>query len=597
MTKFTINSLLLENYRSYGKETQINFGSQITLIFGKGSVGKSTIIDAIQSLHIANENEVDLVEKTYKLLTTKNFSKKKQKSYNYFTLGLSCREENSDDDISIKSIKKDFATGDIPKIGNTDYPAKIALYSNEGSNLDTNPFDEKNKFISTLNLPLVTKEDKNLKNFSFSTIESFRNEYSWKKLHEYTNKKSKELLKYFKKVEDFEKKYDEINKKLNDAEKRNKSNEVSLLQKELDKVFDKEFSAEGFSAVWFPMGTRRGKYQKFVEKGSSLKEFINFIEEDIRLNKVFLYKSNRLYSRSSYEKNFSRKRVDKISLKNKVKFQSQPFYNTTSLAEFLCYTLTEIIHTSSGRMDEQFSLPIIPSRDNFRWGNKIGEEIILSPDKIFELCDKSFKPLLAQIKTVRHQENFNNLIKSLSQFSAANPSASEFNDIVDQNSKSINKWLKEFEYDFKITVDKIGLTGETEINHQKYGYKIPSDFGGSGARYLLTYLTELLDSNNKTLLIEEPEKALHASLQIKLAKLFTEVSKKNQLIIETHSENLLLGILKEIRDKNLNHNKVKVLYVYMENGQSKIDEVQLNEKGGFRSKWRDGFFTEKLDLL
>ena len=113
-------------------------------------------------------------------------------------------------------------------------------------------------------------------------------------------------------------------------------------------------------------------------------------------------------------------------------------------------------------MDEQFSLPIIPSRDNFRWGNKIGEEIILSPDKIFELCDKSFKPLLAQIKTVRHQENFNNLIKSLSQFSAANPSASEFNDIVDQNSKSINKWLKEFEYDFKITVDKIGLTGETE---------------------------------------------------------------------------------------------------------------------------------------
>ena len=26
-------------------------------------------------------------------------------------------------------------------------------------------------------------------------------------------------------------------------------------------------------------------------------------------------------------------------------------------------------------------------------------------------------------------------------------------------------------------------------------------------------------------------------------------------------------------------------------------EVQLNNKGGFISKWRDGFFTEKLDLL
>ena len=81
MSKFTINSLLLENYRSYGKETQINFGPQITLIFGKGSVGKSTIIDAIQSLHIASENEVDLVEKAYKLLVTKNFSKKKTKIF------------------------------------------------------------------------------------------------------------------------------------------------------------------------------------------------------------------------------------------------------------------------------------------------------------------------------------------------------------------------------------------------------------------------------------------------------------------------------------------------------------------------------------
>ena len=35
----------------------------------------------------------------------------------------------------------------------------------------------------------------------------------------------------------------------------------------------------------------------------------------------------------------------------------------------------------------------------------------------------------------------------------------------------------------------------------------------------------------------------------------------------------------------------------MEEGLSKVDEVALNDKGGFKSKWRDGFFTEKLDLL
>ena len=133
--------------------------------------------------------------------------------------------------------------------------------------------------------------------------------------------------------------------------------------------------------------------------------------------------------------------------------------------------------------------------------------------------------------------------------------------------------------------------------YKKDNFKIPSDLGGSGAQHLLTFLTEIISSKNNTILLEEPEKALHASMQIKLAKLFSETSKDNQLIIETHSENLLYGLLKEIRDKKINKDEIKVIYVYMENGESKIDELELNDKGGFKSKWRDGFFTEKLDLL
>ena len=72
-----------------------------------------------------------------------------------------------------------------------------------------------------------------------------------------------------------------------------------------------------------------------------------------------------------------------------------------------------------------------------------------------------------------------------------------------------------------------------------------------GHNYLLTYLTALIESEEIQYLLEEPEKALHASVQIKLAEFFTEISEKNQLIIETHSENLLLGILKQVRDKKI----------------------------------------------
>ena len=107
----------------------------------------------------------------------------------------------------------------------------------------------------------------------------------------------------------------------------------------------------------------------------------------------------------------------------------------------------------------------------------------------------------------------------------------------------------------------------------------------------------MIDSEESTILLEELEKALHASLQIKLAEFFSEICAKNQLVIETHSENLLLGILKQVRDKKIKPEELSVLYVYMENGVSKIDKLEVNEKGGFKSEWRDGFFTEKLDLL
>ena len=71
MPQFTINQLLLKNFRSYSKETKINFGSRITLLFGKGSVGKTTIVDALQILHASELNNVDLYEKNFKFILLK----------------------------------------------------------------------------------------------------------------------------------------------------------------------------------------------------------------------------------------------------------------------------------------------------------------------------------------------------------------------------------------------------------------------------------------------------------------------------------------------------------------------------------------------
>ena len=57
MPQFNLNQLRLKNFRAFSELTKINFGSRITLIFGKGSVGKSTIIDAINILSSSYKNK------------------------------------------------------------------------------------------------------------------------------------------------------------------------------------------------------------------------------------------------------------------------------------------------------------------------------------------------------------------------------------------------------------------------------------------------------------------------------------------------------------------------------------------------------------
>ena len=103
MTQYSIKNLELENFRSYQKKTNINFGSKITLIFGKGSAGKSTIIDALQMLHASNKNDVDLFDKNSKYILSKNSNSRD------FKINVTCSEIDFEDKkINSKRINKTF---------------------------------------------------------------------------------------------------------------------------------------------------------------------------------------------------------------------------------------------------------------------------------------------------------------------------------------------------------------------------------------------------------------------------------------------------------------------------------------------------------
>jgi len=600
MPQFNLNQLRLKNFRAFSELTKINFGSRITLIFGKGSVGKSTIFDAINLLSSSYKNKTNLLDNTNRFHLSKKA--KLREILLGFTVGEGFKAHKGRDEDK-RGIDQYFIENKEGEF----YPAKIDLFSE----LDDS---ENNRFVSLQNTSYgknILKENKFLEGFVNSKVSFIENENSWKELYEYTYKYLDKLIKNLNECRKFNVKRGTIRSKINKIQLKNNKTpkkpseftekdkkNIDKLRAEERNIFDESFEARGFSPAMFPFLKIWNKKNKkedlidmhinFLKQKPNYKKFIKYVTNDIKLQKSYLYKNYKVYKARDL---FTELRGLDISF---YQHSSSRFHDTISnidgarntLSEFLCTSLTTICTKDFEFID----------KESFKWNDDVAGKI-LSADGMFSACNKMFWPLLNQIKVVRHQENFNNIARTLSQFGSSSTLSANFHKNIEENVKAINRWYSEFGYDFNISIDKVGPRGDTEIMYKKDKFKIPSDLGGSGAQHLLTFLTEIVSSQDNTILLEEPEKALHASMQIKLAKLFSETSKNNQLIIETHSENLLYGLLKEVRDKKISKDEIKIIYVYMENNESKIDELELNDKGGFKSKWRDGFFTEKIDLL
>lgn len=130
---------------------------------------------------------------------------------------------------------------------------------------------------------------------------------------------------------------------------------------------------------------------------------------------------------------------------------------------------------------------------------------------------------------------------------------------------------------------------------------------GFGVSQVLPIIVQSLLSRNKTLLIEQPEIHLHPALQAELGDLFIQSAlgeQKNTFILETHSEHLILRIMRRMRETfqgNLPEGlppvrpeDVAVLYVERDGLQSIVREMSLNERGELVKAWPGGFFEEGL---
>lgn len=130
------------------------------------------------------------------------------------------------------------------------------------------------------------------------------------------------------------------------------------------------------------------------------------------------------------------------------------------------------------------------------------------------------------------------------------------------------------------------------------GAPVPLSEVGYGVSQLLPVVHSCVIATQRIIAIEEPELHLHPRLQARLANLFalSVLRRGNQVLVETHSESLLLRVRRLVRSGKLLPDEVAVLYVdnTPEMGVS-VRRLRLGEQGELLDPWPTGFFDDSLE--
>jgi len=133
---------------------------------------------------------------------------------------------------------------------------------------------------------------------------------------------------------------------------------------------------------------------------------------------------------------------------------------------------------------------------------------------------------------------------------------------------------------------------------------------GFGISQVVPVIAALLVAEQNCVVIEQPEIHLHPRLQTVLGDLliFSCVGEeKKRTIIETHSEHLILRILRRIRESTegelppgidiVHPYDIAVNYFDQIHGSTKVSELRINDEGEFVDTWPKGFFDERIGEL
>lgn len=161
------------------------------------------------------------------------------------------------------------------------------------------------------------------------------------------------------------------------------------------------------------------------------------------------------------------------------------------------------------------------------------------------------------------------------------------------------------------------LEARTEIALRDFDKGIivaPSDVG-VGISQMIPVIVASVRESDGILAVEQPELHVHPAIQVGLGDLFIEAIQPNEarigtgksLLIETHSEHIMLRLLRRIREKSegelppgvrgLMPEDLSVVYVEGSTDGVRFVPLRVAEDGDFLDRWPKGFFEERAEEL
>lgn len=135
---------------------------------------------------------------------------------------------------------------------------------------------------------------------------------------------------------------------------------------------------------------------------------------------------------------------------------------------------------------------------------------------------------------------------------------------------------------------------------QRTGVRLSANQLGTGISQVLPIIVASHYAPASMVTVEQPELHIHPRFQVELADLFISTCSRHPYLIETHSEHLVLRLLRRIResqssskDTSLSPEQLSIVYLIPSSEGVIVKRLAVTPDGDFAQDWPGGFFDER----